>query len=197
MRIREFPIEGIVAIEPDIFTDNRGYFFESFSKKKYENDIVLDISFDNDSQHGIQSIVNQITFVQDNESFSKRGTLRGLHWQNAPFQQAKLVRVISGNIIDVAVDLRKNSPTFGKYQAINLTGTNKLQFFIPTGFAHGFLALEDTIFSYKCTNYYDKNSECGIIWNDPTIAIEWPKLDIDYIISDKDKQHKTLLEVFK
>ena len=199
MRIREFPIEGIVAIEPDVFTDNRGYFFESFSKKKYENDIVLDISFDNNSQYGIQSIVNQITFVQDNESFSKRGTLRGLHWQNAPFQQAKLVRVISGNIIDVAVDLRPGSKTYGKWEGVILTEENKKMFMIPRGFAHGFLVLSDEAeFAYKCDDIYNHEAEGGLKWDDPDIGIKWPMGDLkpeDLLTSEKDGKWPSLKEL--
>jgi dTDP-4-dehydrorhamnose 3,5-epimerase len=167
MNFKETYIKDLLVIEPSVFTDDRGYFLESFHKKKLENFIHED-------------------FVQDNESSSKKGVLRGLHFQKPPFAQGKLVRAISGSVLDVVVDLRKNSPTYGKHYKHILTGTHKEQLYIPEGFAHGFLVLEDdTIFSYKCTNYYNKESEVSLSWNDPTININW-QAD-NPIISEKDQ----------
>jgi len=169
MRIIPGEIEGLFIIEPEIHGDNRGYFFESFHHKKFT-----------------EAIGYEITFVQDNESLSSKGILRGLHLQSPPFGQSKLVRVIQGSVLDVAVDIRKNSKTFGKYQMIELTASNKKQFFIPEGFAHGFLTIEDnTVFQYKCSNYYNPKNELGIIWNDSQLNINWPKIDIT--TSEKDK----------
>jgi len=156
MNISELPISGLLVIQPAIFNDERGYFFESFQKKKF-----------------MESGIN-CDFVQDNESMSSKGVLRGLHLQSPPYEQGKLVRVIQGSVLDIAVDIRRHSPTFGKYHAITLSAANKLQFWIPPGFAHGFLALEDhTIFTYKCTNYYNRESERSIRWDDPDINIDW------------------------
>lgn len=169
MRISPGEIEGLFVVEPEIHGDNRGYFFESFHHTKFAN-----------------AIGQEINFVQDNESFSKKGILRGLHLQSPPYGQSKLVRVIQGSVLDVAVDIRKNSPTYGKHQMIELSATNKKQFFVPEGFAHGFLTLEDnTIFQYKCSNYYNPKSELGILWNDSTLNINWPKMDIK--TSEKDQ----------
>jgi dTDP-4-dehydrorhamnose 3,5-epimerase len=160
-------IEGLWVIKPKVFADPRGYFFESYNKELFEkNGLHLD-------------------FVQDNQSLSHRGVLRGLHFQNPPFAQGKLVRVITGAVYDVAVDIRKGSPTYGKYFGEKLTADNKLMMYIPEGFAHGFLTLEDnTIFSYKCTNFYNKASEDSIKWNDPDIGIEW-NIE-DPLLSEKD-----------
>ena len=156
MKLQKTKIEDLFIIQPDVFTDERGYFFESFQK---ENFLKLGIDAD---------------FVQDNESMSAKGVLRGLHMQVPPFAQGKLVRVVNGSALDVAVDLRKNSKTYGKWESVVLSAENKLMMWIPEGFAHGFLTLEDqTIFQYKCTNYYNKESECGIIWNDPDLKINW------------------------
>jgi dTDP-4-dehydrorhamnose 3,5-epimerase len=156
MNITKFEIEGPLLIEPRVFGDERGYFFESFHSEKYK-------------QAGIP-----LSFVQDNESKSSAGVLRGLHFQNPPFDQGKLVRVVKGKVMDIAVDIRKNSPTYGKHIAVELTEENKLQLWIPPGFAHGFLSLVDeTIFMYKCTNVYNKEAEDGIIWNDPDLNINW------------------------
>ncbi|MFN5181726.1 MAG: dTDP-4-dehydrorhamnose 3,5-epimerase [Bacteroidota bacterium] len=156
MKISETLIEGLKIIEPKVFQDDRGYFFESWSKKIFEeNNIEAD-------------------FLQDNQSLSTKGVLRGLHFQSPPYAQGKLVRVIKGSVLDVAVDIRKRSPTYGQHVCVELSEKNKLQFYIPPGFAHGFLTLEDeTIFSYKCTNYYNKDSEGTILWNDPEIGIDW------------------------
>lgn len=156
MEILETALPGLLILQPRVFADERGYFLETFRSDHFE-------------KAGID-----LKFVQDNESKSKANVLRGLHYQIAPFEQGKLVRVISGAVLDAAVDIRRNSPTFGKWLAVELSASNKRQMWIPPGFAHGFLTLEDdTIFAYKCTNYYDKNSERSIRWNDPEIGIEW------------------------
>ena len=167
MKLQKTNIEDLFIIQADVFTDERGYFFESFQKEKF-------------SKLGIDA-----TFVQDNESMSMKGVLRGLHLQVPPFAQGKLVRVVHGSVLDVAVDLRKNKKTYGKWESALLGAENKLMLWIPEGFAHGFLTLEDnTIFQYKCTNYYNRESECGIIWNDPDLKIEW---GIEApVVSDKD-----------
>lgn len=169
MNVIELEIKGLYIIEPKIFEDDRGYFYES-----YNRDQLL--------KYGID-----IDFVQDNQSLSHKNVLRGLHYQNEPYGQDKLVRVIKGSVIDVAVDIREGSPTYGKWVKVFLSEKNKLSFLIPKGFAHGFITLEDnTIFSYKCSNVYNKQSEGGIIWNDPTIDIDWGVDIEDIIISDKD-----------
>jgi dTDP-4-dehydrorhamnose 3,5-epimerase len=155
MEIKATGINGLVEIFPKIFHDERGFFFESFHEKKLKD-------------AGINA-----TFVQDNQSFSQKGVLRGLHLQNPPYAQGKLVRVITGKALDVAVDLRKDSPTFGKSYKVILDSQKNNMLYIPEGFGHGFVALEDTIFFYKCTNYYNKASESGIIWNDPDLNIDW------------------------
>lgn len=170
MNISTTTIEGLIIIEPRIFPDDRGYFFESYSEKKYH-------------EAGINA-----AFVQDNQSFSQKGALRGLHGQANPFAQGKLVRVLQGRVLDVAVDIRKNSPTFGQYVTIELSGENHKQFWIPAGFLHGFLTLEDdTIFTYKVDNYYDKASEIGVLWNDPTINIDWQTDLSNVLLSPKDE----------
>lgn len=152
-------IEGLCVFEPNVFYDKRGYFTESYNKEMFDY-------FTN----------KDIVFVQDNESFSTKGVLRGLHYQDR-LPQGKLVRVVEGEVFDVAVDIRKNSPTFGKWYGLVLSEENKKQFYIPEGFAHGFLVLSDTAkFCYKCTNYYDPDGQCGILWNDPDIGIEWPRI---------------------
>lgn len=156
MEVSKTEIEGILIIEPVIYEDERGYFFESYNKNKYEN-------------VGIKE-----KFVQDNQSCSQNGTIRGLHFQIPPFEQSKLIRVIKGKILDVAVDIRFNSPTYGKYFSIELSGVNNKQLLIPAGFAHGFSTLEnDTIVHYKCTNFYFKTHERGIIYNDKYLNINW------------------------
>ena len=168
MEIIKTSIEGLLIIKPDVFKDDRGYFFETYNKERFaQASLTMD-------------------FVQDNESKSAKGVLRGLHFQKPPYAQGKLVRVTKGAVMDVAVDLRKDSPTYGKWESVVLTEENKLQFWIPEGFAHGFVALEDnTIFNYKCTNVYNKESEGSILWNDPDINISW---NIDNpILSEKDK----------
>ena len=168
MELIKTSIDGLLIIKPDVFKDERGYFFESYNKERF-------------AKAGLN-----MDFVQDNESKSDKGVLRGLHFQKPPYAQGKLVRVIKCSVLDVAVDLRKGSPTYGKWESVVLTEENKLQFWIPEGFAHGFVALEDnTIFNYKCTNVYNKESEGSILWNDPDINISW---NIDNpILSEKDK----------
>ena len=167
MNLIKTSIQDLVLIQPDVFPDQRGYFFESFQKEKFLN-LGIDAEF-----------------VQDNESMSQKNVLRGLHFQLPPFAQGKLVRVVKGAVLDVAVDLRKSSTTYGKWVSVTLDAKNKLMAWIPVGFAHGFLTLEDdTIFQYKCTNYYNKASEAGIIWNDPTLGIEWGTKEP--LVSEKD-----------
>lgn len=155
MKIETTPINDLLILSPTVFNDDRGYFFESYNHQKVETHL-------------------KTTFVQDNESFSEKNVLRGLHFQVPPFAQAKLVRVIQGSVLDVAVDLRRNSPTYGHYFSVVLSAENKKQLFIPIGFAHGFLTLEkNTIFSYKCSDYYKKDAEGTILWNDFSLNIKW------------------------
>ncbi|GAB2613137.1 dTDP-4-dehydrorhamnose 3,5-epimerase [Emticicia sediminis] len=176
MEFRKTSIEGLIEIYPRIFGDARGHFFES-----YRQDIF--------AQNGIP-----FQFVQDNQSFSTAGVLRGLHFQKAPFSQGKLVRVVTGKVIDVAVDIRPNSPTFGKYEKFILDATLQNMVYVPEGFAHGFAALEDSIFSYKCTNNYNKASEGGIIWNDPDLNIDWGIKNPN--VSEKDLELTTFKDLF-
>lgn len=171
MNIIETPIKDLLVLEPKIWKDSRGYFYESFSQRVFD-------------QAGVS-----VTFVQDNQSFSQKGTLRGLHAQANPFAQGKLVRVIQGSVVDVAVDIRKNSPTYGQHFAVELSGENHKQLWVPPGFLHGFLTLEnDTIFTYKVTNYYDKDSEIGVMWNDKDLNINWSAYldESEFLLSDKD-----------
>lgn len=173
MEITESYLKGLFVIKPKVFEDARGYFFESYNNSVFE-------------KAGLH-----LNFVQDNQSLSQKGVLRGLHFQNPPHAQGKLVRVIKGAVYDVAVDIRKNSPTYGKYFGLELTEQNKWMMYIPEGFAHGFLTLEDnTIFSYKCTNYYNKPSEGCLLWNDPAIGINWNVNEP--LLSDKDKEGQLL-----
>lgn len=175
MEIIKTNIEGVVIIEPRIFKDDRGYFFESFSQREFEEKVC------------------KTTFVQDNESKSSYGVLRGLHFQKPPFTQSKLVRVIKGAVLDVAVDIRKGSPTFGQYVSVELTGENHRQFFIPRGFAHGFSVLsEEVIFQYKCDNFYSPQSEGAIAWNDPDLNIDWRIPAEKVVLSEKDSKHPRL-----
>jgi dTDP-4-dehydrorhamnose 3,5-epimerase len=170
-------IEGLVVITPKIFRDARGYFFESYNKKEFE-------------QEGLTT-----EFVQDNQSFSSYGTIRGLHFQKPPYAQTKVVRVLQGKVFDVAVDLRKNSNTFGKWFGIELSNKNQKVLFIPRGFAHGFSVLSKTaIFSYKCDNFYNKESEVGILLNDVDLNIDWIINSKNMIISEKDKLNKPFKE---
>lgn len=155
MEFKKSKVLGLTEIFPRIFKDDRGHFLETYQYELFKN-------------NGISA-----QFVQDNQSFSTKGVLRGLHFQKAPFSQGKLVRVISGKVMDVAVDIRPDSPTFGKYETFILTAEASNMVFVPEGFAHGFIALEDSVFSYKCTNIYDKASEGGLLWNDPEIGIDW------------------------
>ena len=172
-------IEGVLIIEPKIFGDSRGYFYESYSQRDFEEKVA------------------KVTFVQDNQSFSHYGVLRGMHFQKPPYAQSKLVRVIQGKVVDVAVDIREGSPTYGKYVAVELTGENHRQLFIPKGFAHGFVVLSETaLFQYKCDEFYHPEAEGAIAWNDPDLAIEWPVMAEDIELSKKDKCHP-LLNNFK
>ncbi len=176
MELIRTDIEGVFIIEPKVFGDNRGYFFESFNAKEFAE------------KTGIT-----ITFVQDNESKSLYGVLRGLHFQLPPYTQSKLVRVVKGKVLDVAVDIRKGSPTYGKYVTCEMTGENKRQFFVPKGFAHGFCVLSDeAVFQYKCDEFYHPEAEGAIAWNDPDIAIQWPVEAENMILSEKDKRHPNL-----
>lgn|SRR5574344_1323708 len=172
MNVIETPIQGLVIIEPRLFEDGRGYFFESFSQREFD------------------SKVGRVEFVQDNESRSSYGVLRGLHFQNPPYAQSKLVRVIEGKVMDVAVDLRSDSPTYGRYVNCMLTGENHRQFFIPKGFAHGFVVLSETaLFQYKCDNFYHPEAEGALMWNDPQIGISWPVPQEYILLSEKDRHH--------
>lgn len=169
MTLRTTPLDGLLLIEPSVFTDDRGYFFEPFNAARFQSLTGL-----------------KVEFVQDNESMSHRHTLRGLHFQVPPAEQGKLVRVTRGAVLDVAVDLRNGSPTFGQHYAVELNEVNKLQLWIPPGFAHGLLTLDDqTIFSYKCTGYYSKENDRALKWNDPDLGIDWGVNDI--LISEKDR----------
>ena len=175
MEIIKTNIEGVVIIEPRIFKDDRGYFFESFSQREFEEKVC------------------KTTFVQDNESKSSYGVLRGLHFQKPPFAQSKLVRVIKGAVLDVAVDIRKGSPTFGQYVSVELTGENHRQFFIPRGFAHGFSVLtEIAVFQYKCDNFYAPQADGAIAWNDPDLNIDWRIPAEKVVLSEKDSKHPRL-----
>lgn len=177
MNIIKTEIEGLVIVEPRIFRDDRGYFYESFSQREFEENVC------------------RTTFVQDNQSMSSYGVVRGLHFQKPPFCQSKLVRCINGAVLDVAVDIRKGSPTFGKYVAVELTEDNHRQFFVPRGFAHGFAVLSEVaVFQYKCDNYYNKESEGAIAWNDEQIAVDWRLPSEKVILSEKDKLSKPLAE---
>ena len=175
MNFTKTGIEGVVIIEPKLFNDARGYFFESFSQREFDE------------------AVRRVRFVQDNESRSSRGVVRGLHFQKPPFAQSKLVRVISGAVLDVAVDIRRGSPTFGRHVALELSGENHRQVFIPRGFAHGFSVLtESVVFQYKCDNYYSPESEGALAWDDPDLGIDWKIASSDVILSEKDRCHSRL-----
>lgn len=175
MEVIKTDIEGVVIIEPRIFRDDRGYFFESFSQREFQ-----------------EKVCNTV-FVQDNESKSSYGVLRGLHFQKPPYAQSKLVRVIKGAVLDVAVDIRKGSPTFGQHVVVELTEDNHRQFFIPRGFAHGFSVLTDeVIFQYKCDNFYAPQSEGALAWDDPDLGIDWRLPAEKVILSEKDRHHSRL-----
>lgn len=169
MKVRETPFNGLFVLEPAVYSDERGYFMESWSDKWFKQNVA------------------PVSFVQDNESYSSKGVLRGLHFQINPCAQAKLVRVTRGSVLDVAVDLRKSEPTYGKYYALELSDANKLQMFIPAGFAHGFLVLEnDTVFNYKCSEFYSREHERSLRWNDPDLAIQWGTENV--VLSPKDAE---------
>ena len=168
MKINKTFIKNLLIIQPQLFNDNRGYFFESYNEKEFKE------------------VIGNVSFVQDNESKSSKGVVRGLHFQNPPFDQVKLVRCVSGNILDVAVDLRTNSKTYGKSFSIELSSENNRQLFVPKGFAHGFQVLSEiAIVSYKVDNYYNPDSDSGLIWNDKDLSIDW-NLDLKPILSKKD-----------
>lgn len=175
MNILKTNIDGVLLIEPKVFGDERGYFFESYSQREFEKKVC------------------KVLFVQDNESKSRYGVVRGLHYQRAPYEQSKLVRVVSGRVLDVAVDIRPDSPTYGEHVATVLSDENKRQLFIPRGFAHGFAVLSDVaLFQYKCDNYYAPGYEAAIRWDDPKLAIDWMLPLKDIILSEKDKNSPLL-----
>ncbi len=178
MNIIKTDIEGVLIIEPRIFEDSRGYFFESFNRRDFEEN------------------VGHVDFVQDNESKSSYGVVRGLHFQKGEHAQAKLVRVVKGTVLDVAVDIRPGSPTFGKHVAVELSGDNHRQFFMPRGLAHGFSVLsEEAVFQYKCDNFYCKEAEGAIAWDDPALGIDWMIPESEVILSEKDSHHPRLSEL--
>ena len=177
MEYKKTAIEGVYVIEPRVFNDTRGYFFEAWKQEEFE------------------AHIGKVNFIQDNESKSSRGVLRGLHYQKGDFSQAKLVRVIKGRVLDVAVDIRKSSPTFGQHVMVELSEDNKRQFFIPRGFAHGFLVMSDeAIFTYKVDNVYAPQAEAGIRWNDPALGIDWPIDPQEVLTSEKDLKQPMLGE---
>ena len=179
MNIISTEIKDVFIIEPKIFGDDRGYFFESFSQQKFVENIC------------------KTTFVQDNESKSIYGVVRGLHFQKPPFSQSKLVRVVLGKVLDVAVDIRKGSPTFGKHVAVELSAENKRQLLVPRGFAHGFAVLsEEVIFQYKCDNYYTPEEEGSVLWSDPALQIDWKIPHKDIILSQKDKESPLFADAY-
>lgn len=178
MEVIRTDIDGLLIIKPRLYEDGRGYFFESFSQRDF------------DAQIG------PVKFVQDNESLSSYGVIRGLHMQKAPYTQAKLVRVISGSVLDVAVDLRPGSPTFGRHVSAELSGENHLMFYIPKGFAHGFSVLsEKVVFQYKCDEFYHPEAEIAVKWDDPALGIDWRIPEEDAILSEKDKRHPLLKDL--
>ncbi len=178
MNVIKTDIDGVVIIEPRIFGDSRGYFFESFSQRDFMQQVC------------------PTQFVQDNESRSCRGVVRGLHFQKPPYAQSKLVRVVVGRVLDVAVDIRKGSPTFGKHVAVELSAENHRQLFIPRGFAHGFAVLsDDAVFQYKCDNFYAPESEGAVAWDDPELGIDWQLDTCDIILSAKDANHPRLADL--
>lgn len=175
MRVIETDIEGVVIIEPEVFGDSRGYFMESFSQRAFDREVA------------------PVRFVQDNRSYSRYGVVRGLHYQKEPYSQSKLVSCVVGRVLDVAVDIREGSPTYGKHVAVELSAENRRQLFIPKGFAHGFAVLSgEALFEYKCDEFYHPEAECGIAWDDPTIGIDWRLPKEDIILSPKDANYKRL-----
>ena len=182
MNVIKTAIDGVLIIEPRVFGDKRGYFFESFSQREFDEKVAPILG-------------HTINFVQDNESMSSYGVMRGLHFQRPPYTQSKLVRCVKGAVLDVAVDIRKGSPTFGKHVSVELTGDNHRQFFIPKGFAHGFVVLsEEAIFQYKCDNLYAPQSEGAIAWNDSALGIDWQIPTEEVMLSEKDKHHPLLAD---
>jgi dTDP-4-dehydrorhamnose 3,5-epimerase len=178
MNLIKTKLDGLVVLKPTIFKDNRGYFMESYNQKN------------------INKLLGNINFIQDNESESSRGVLRGLHFQKPPYTQAKLVRCLKGSVLDVALDLRKDSKTYGMFETISLTEENKKQLFIPKGFAHGFIVLsKSAIFSYKVDNYYNSDSESGVLWSDLDLNIDWEINKNEIIVSEKDKNLPTFNEI--
>lgn len=178
MNIVKTDIEGVFIVEPRVFGDARGYFFESYNAREFKEKTDVDV-----------------VFVQDNESMSSYGVLRGLHFQNPPYTQSKLVRVVKGRVLDVAVDIRKGSPTYGRHVAVELSEENHRQFFIPKGFAHGFSVLSETaVFQYKCDEFYAPQSEGALMWNDPDLAIDWRIPGEKVLLSEKDRNHPRLKE---
>ena len=178
MNLIKTKLNGLVVLKPTVFKDNRGYFMESYNQKN------------------INKLLGNVNFVQDNESESTRGVLRGLHFQEPPYTQAKLVRCLKGSVLDVVLDLRKDSKTYGIFETISLTEENKKQLFIPKGFAHGFIVLsKSAIFSYKVDNYYNPDSECGILWSDLDLNIDWKINKNEIIVSEKDKNLPTFNEI--
>ena len=178
MEVIKTEIDGVLILEPRVFEDERGYFFESFNLREF------------------REAVGDVDFVQDNESKSRRGVVRGLHFQKGPHAQAKLLRVVKGAVLDVAVDIRPGSPTFGKHVSVVLSGDNHRQFFIPRGMAHGFKVISDeAIFQYKCDNYYCREAEAGIAWDDPDLGIDWLESDGEVILSEKDRRNPRLREI--
>lgn len=175
MRVIKTDIEGVVIIEPEVFGDSRGYFMESFSQRVFDSEVA------------------PVCFVQDNRSYSRYGVVRGLHYQREPYAQSKLVSCVVGKVLDVAVDIREGSPTYGKHVAVELSAENHRQLFIPKGFAHGFAVLsEEALFEYKCDEFYHPEAECGIAWDDPNIGIDWRVPKGDIILSAKDANYKKL-----
>lgn len=175
MKVIKTDIEGVVIIEPQLFDDSRGYFMESYSERDFAR------------------LVAPVRFVQDNESRSRYGVVRGLHYQREPYSQSKLVRCLEGRVLDVAVDIRPESPTYGKYVAVELSADNHRQLFIPKGFAHGFAVLsKEALLAYKCDEFYHPEAECGIAWDDPTLSIDWGLPKEDIILSEKDKGYNNL-----
>lgn len=180
MNVIKTDIEGVVIIEPKVFGDSRGYFFESYSQRDFD------------------AAVGDVRFVQDNESKSCYGVIRGLHFQKPPFEQSKLVRAVKGRVLDVAVDIRPSSPTFGKHVAVELSEDNHRQIFIPKGFAHGFAVLsEEAVFQYKCDSFYTPGSEGAIAWDDPVLGIDWRIPSDKVILSEKDRCHPPLSEIWR
>lgn len=178
MEVKKTDIEGVLIVEPKVWGDDRGYFFESFNAREFAEKTGLNI-----------------TFVQDNESKSRYGVLRGLHFQLPPYTQSKLVSCVKGRVLDIAVDIRKGSPTYGKWVSCELTEDNHRQFFVPKGMAHGFCVLsEEAVFQYKCDDFYHPEAEGGIAWNDSDIAVQWPLPSEDISLSERDKHHPSFKE---